>query len=197
MWRAAVAGVLVGLAGAPAGACFAPVRMDLRDILFADVVVIGSLPSFEIVEDESIPDREAGRHYLGDYARLTLDVHEVLKGEAPDRLVVTWASFELENEDDPRGDGRDYLVALRANDGSTLPMRGVSYTANAAGDPDLLTVMQAPCAQAFIFQAEDGVTQAIRQVLDGEGDAEAEADAFAEAFQMDGGSTVVLVPEPS
>lgn len=69
--------VALTLAGAPAHACMARAPIELADIKYADVVVMGHISNYTIVLDPI---------FFSDYSRFDVLVEEVLIGEAPPLL---------------------------------------------------------------------------------------------------------------
>lgn len=149
--------VLVGLAlgKAPAYACMAMAPLELADIKYADVVVLGRISNYEIV------DGEPGQ--LGDYARFTVSVDDVLFGQPPQQLTAVWDnSTYAEPESMPSG---SFLIALRDPRSQTPPLRGPSATVLPNPEPTLLTVLQAPCSDAFIFSSTSDEARTILKTL--------------------------------
>jgi hypothetical protein len=162
---------LAMLTGAvPGQACRVVGRLDLSDIRYADLVVVGRITRYRIVPDL------AGRHYLrrlypnevhdgvlGDYARFTIQVDEVLAGRAGRTLSATWDNSTFsEPASMPPG---PYLIALRDPHSRLPPLRGPSAYIGPNRAPATLTVLQAPCAPAFIFARESEQALAIRRLL--------------------------------
>lgn len=68
-------------------------QLDLADVLYADVIVIGQISDYEIVpgaakqirqrpaDSVTVPGKISGN--LGDYARFIITISEILRGEAP------------------------------------------------------------------------------------------------------------------
>jgi hypothetical protein len=142
------------LAGVPAHACMVQVSIELADIKYANVVVVGHISNYTIVRDPT---------FFSDYSRFDVLVDEVLIGEAPHVLTVTWDNSTFsEPETMPSG---PFLIALRDPRSKRPPFRS-SGTAFPSPEPDFLTVLQAPCSDAFIFATESDKANAIRRILD-------------------------------
>ncbi|NLR74480.1 hypothetical protein HF682_04850 [Leeia sp. IMCC25680] len=139
--------------------------MRLDDLQYASTVVIGRVTHYEIVRDEDIrkrfPDRPPTQSYLSDYARFTIAVDRVLAGQASPTLTVTWDNSTF-GEPEHMDEG-PYLIALRSPKSRTPPLRGPSATILPSAEPDILTVLQAPCAPAFFFDASSDEAMAIRR----------------------------------
>lgn len=166
------------LATTSAHACATLAEMDLRDIKYANVVVVGQIANYEIVLDPVIRQRYrdmiAGnpklRETLGnpksfttDYARFDIRVGEVLHGKAPERLTVSWDNSTF-SEPANIGPG-PFLVALRDPNSPVPPLRGPSATVMPNPAPAALTVLQAPCAGPFMFEASSKEAGLVRRML--------------------------------
>jgi hypothetical protein len=81
--RATIAALFVAmaLAGTPAHACITMVPIELADIEYADVVVVGRIDHYERVGNEGL---------ISSYAKFDVLVDEVLLGNAPQIISVTW-----------------------------------------------------------------------------------------------------------
>jgi len=155
------------------------VPQKLEDVRYADVVVIGRIANYRIVRDEAFrkwilksPNLSADQRkmyqdpkmsLLPDYARFDIDVEEVLAGRAPARLAATWDNSTF-GEPDRMKPGR-YLIALRRPSSASPPLRGPSATVMPSPDPKILTLLQAPCSSAFLYEAGSEEARAIREIL--------------------------------
>lgn len=162
-----------------AHACRAFVSPNFEDVSYADVVVIGRVNNYRIIRDDAFRKRmlatpnlsaEMRKTYedpkqglLSDYARFDIEVEQVLVGEASSKLSITWDNSTF-GEPDQMAAGR-YLIALRRPSSASPPLRGPSATILPSPDPNALTLLQAPCSRAFIFDAESGEAQIIRKIL--------------------------------
>lgn len=174
----AVLGCFVALSNS-ANACVTRARLDLADIKYADVVVIGRISDYEHVLD---PDARKRREdmmrtapeplkailgkqsrFLSDYVRFQVNVDEVLSGDAPNVFPVTWDNSTF-GEPDTIEPG-SYLIAVRKSGAQPPPLRGASATIMPTPEPDKMTVLQAPCASPFFFHAESEEAQGIRRIL--------------------------------
>lgn len=180
-WFAASAAGLV-LAGAPAQACAVMAELDPRDVGYANLVVVGRVSNYRMVLDP-VARRERKEllakssdlspamrkmlaeqtEFVTDYARFDVTVDEALVGEPPKTLSVTWdnSTFD-EPEAMPPG---PFLIALRDPRAALPPLRGPSGTIFANREPTSPTVLQAPCAPAFMFDATSQEARAVRQIL--------------------------------
>lgn len=173
---AAIAGVLP----TSAQACRMFVPPTFEDVSYADVVVIGRVNNYQIIRDEAFRRRmlalpslsaEMRKTYgdpkqslLSDYARFDIQIDQVLVGEVPsDRLSVTWDNSTF-GEPDHMASGH-YLIALRRPGSNSPPLRGPSATILPSPAPDALTLLQAPCSSAFIYDTESEEAQTIRRIL--------------------------------
>jgi hypothetical protein len=165
----------------PAYACRMPAALVLDDVKHADLVLVGRISNYTIVRNNaerqrmlSLPNlspemqklyRDPKQSLLWDYARFDVQVDEVLVGKAPRRLSVTWDNSTFgEPSKLPSG---PYLIALRDSDSRIPPVRGPSATIEPARERGRLTVLQAPCAKAFIFESTSDNARAIRKILNG------------------------------
>ncbi len=179
--RSMIAAAALSAAIAPTAAqgCIVYVPPTLEDVRLADLVVIGTIENYRIVRDEAgrrqrlaqpnLPS-ELRKLYqdpkgtiLSDYARFDIRIHDVLVGQAPDRVAVTWdnSTFAEPSKMKP---GR-YLIALRRPNSPSPPLRGPSGTIAPAGDPKALTVLQAPCSSAFIYAVGSEEAEAVQRIL--------------------------------
>ena len=155
-------------AAKPANACVVMADLKPEDIKYASVVVVGRIVDYKIVR----PQDEVSKHWrkangqkdiLSDYARFNVVVEEVLAGQSPKTISVTWDNSTF---DEPRRMGKQaYLIALRQPGSELPPLRGPSATILPSQEPDLFTVLQASCAPAFIFDASSATAKKIQHML--------------------------------
>jgi hypothetical protein len=165
------------ISGSAAEACVISKDRKLADIKYADVVVVGEISNYGVILDQEMRERHqkmiAGTKstalpakpsgFITDYARFDISVEKVLKGEAPDLITVTWDNSTFtEPETMPPG---PYLIALRRTDSAQPPLRGPSATMWPSPEPGLLTVLQAPCAPAFILKEASDDARSVRELL--------------------------------
>jgi hypothetical protein len=100
------------------------------------------------------------KHFLSNYARFKGLVDEVLVGQPPDVISVTWHATLKTKE------GR-YLIGLRKPGSRSPPFRGPSATILPSPEPESLTVLQAPCAPPFLFEATSDNAKKIREMSGG------------------------------
>jgi hypothetical protein len=196
-------------------ACVVSAEMDFRDVLLADVVVIGDITSYEIVDPDPDPDRGP----LKDYARFDVYVFEVLYPLGAGRIVPpTWTNPERETlrngrrltvtwdnstfgepENLPSLGNPGYLIALRDPASKLPPLRSGSAFIAATPEPEHYTVLQAPCSVAFIFEMDSLIAIALRQLLLTDRDKDAEWEVLSEFLFENGAVGMVdrkLASEP-
>lgn len=167
------------MAASPASACPWLEPMELSDVSYADVVVVGRVANYTLILDpearrrhQELLAKTSGKFheilkkqsgFMSDYARFDIVVEEVLRGTAPDRLTVTWDNSSFgEPKDMPPG---PFLIALRKADTPQPPMRGAAATILPTPEPASLTVLQAPCSGAFLFESTSSTADEIREIL--------------------------------
>jgi hypothetical protein len=174
-----IAAVLLGLAaGQPALGCRIYAAIDLKDVRYADLVVVGRVANYRIVRDMEFRRKslvspnlpadmrrhyESGETLLPDYARFDILVDEVLAGQAPKKVSVTWDNSTFA-EPETMAPG-PFLIALRRPRSALPPLRGPSATILPNREPNLLTLLQAPCARAFLFESGSSQAGAVRAIL--------------------------------
>jgi hypothetical protein len=142
-----------------ANACITSAEFEMEDIKKADAVFSASVLSYEIVS----PGRPDS---LEDYGLITVRVEESLKGDISGDVQLYWwnSTFALPEDlqlTDPA------LFAVIAPHKNTLPLRGGSATTFPSRRPDLLQVLQAPCAGAFMLPYARGSAGNVRKILAG------------------------------
>lgn len=183
--------VIVGLStmsvAGSAIACLEMADRELDDIKYANIVVIGRVVNYSIVRDEAFRKRyiegfkrsadksspywaedyaratSKTERFLSDYARFTVLVDEVLVGKPSKSITVTWDNSTF-GEPEAMKEG-PYLIALRVPASSSPPLRGPSATVLPSLEQSSLTVLQAPCAPAFILDASSAEVKTIRDML--------------------------------
>ncbi|HZG29028.1 MAG TPA: hypothetical protein VE079_11260 [Ensifer sp.] len=149
-WRAAGVALLLAGSGGAANACLMDRPLNLDDIKYADAVVIGTMKDYRLV-----PNRY--------YARFQFLPNHVLKGEVGQEFGVAWANSTFgEPKTMPSG---AYLIALKKPHPQLPPLRGASATFLPNPEPDLYTVLQAPCADAFMFKLDSKEAELVKQKL--------------------------------
>lgn len=178
-WSKSATVVGAALVSQPAQACIVSVPINISDVKFADVVVVGRIANYHITRDDifrrkrlasSTLSSSMRRMYsdpkqilMSDYARFDVLVDEVLTGRAAKRITVTWDNSTF-GEPRTMASG-PFLIALRRAGSRTPPLRGPSATVLPDTKASLLTVLQAPCAGAFIFASESSYARTLRQAL--------------------------------
>ena len=175
MWCRVILALFVAMAFAvaPVHACIMLVPIELADIEYADVVVVGRIDNYKVILDPIARERFANSPdispksmskpiFISDYSMFDVVVDDVLIGKVPQTLTVTWhnSTFSTPEAMSPG----PFLIALRHPSSRTPPLRS-SGTILADPESDHLTVLQAPCSSAFIFAAESKEADAIRQML--------------------------------
>jgi hypothetical protein len=169
--------VALSVQASPALACAKRAPLQLEDVRFADRVVRAHVTRYEMVRDEEAHrrakdlmaklapgrPRPAKVRLMTDYARITLAVDEVLLGDQVQSLTVNWLNPPY-SEDFPLPSGA-YVIALRTPASPIPPLRGATATILPAPEPDILQVLQAPCAPAFFFAETDKLAGQLRQIL--------------------------------
>jgi ABC-type amino acid transport substrate-binding protein len=167
-----------GLASAPAAACRVAAPAVLADVRHADAVVVGRVAGYTIVRNREfrrrmlqardLPD-DLRRIYadpnsilIGDYARFDVRVAQVLAGQAPRTLRVTWSNstFGL-----PKSLPRGPLLIALAGPGVERPALSGPSTIAPRREPGLPAVLQAPCARPLMFAANSAEARAVRRIL--------------------------------
>lgn len=183
-WRWDIAAFSLAFAALsePAFACRVAAPLDLNDVRYADVVVMGRIANYRIVLDQQARQErkkmlarsphmapelrnslQNQATFLSDYARFDVVVDRVLTGVAPKIVTVTWNNSTFA-EPQAMSPGQ-YLVALRNPSSTSPPLRGPSATVLANREPGILTVLQAPCAPAFIFESASASAVGLRRIL--------------------------------
>lgn len=175
-WFVAILLLASTLTSRSASGCFIDAQIDIHDVQYSDVVVIGKIANYKIVLDPvarqsykksfgNSPDlaKRLTGSFISDYARFDISVDEVLRGKASKTLNVTWDNSTFgEPQDMSPG---PFLIALRQANSPIPPLRGPSATYLPNPDPSVLTVLQAPCAPPLIFESQSMETGLIRRVL--------------------------------
>lgn len=153
------------LMASPASTCRAFAALELSDIQYADVVVVGRIQKYEIVlptdkRSNFWRAKSKSKKILSDYARFDVVVDEVLVGQPSRVISATWDNSTFAEPESMKA--VPYLIALRESGSKTPPLRGPSATPLPNPEPSLLAVLQAPCAPAFIFEATSVEAETIR-----------------------------------
>lgn len=163
-WSPAAAfGICAALAGGEAEACRGPSLADPTEILQADLVVVGRVAEFTAERRETAMMGEfAYTKMIGD-AVMTIEVEEILRGEAPERLTAAWPSSSGPGAGPPSSAPSGlHLVGLSA--AGALRDRGFQPTFDR---PDLPTVLQPPCSPGLVFaEGSEEAAEARRLLLE-------------------------------
>lgn len=177
-WCVALTALSFVLASEPVHACRVRALLDLNDVKYADVVLVGRVSNYQIVRDvefrrEKLADPkhpldllktyESTASLMSDYARFDIQVNQVLTGKAPTRLAVTWdnSTFEIPEK---MASG-PFLIALRKPSSEIPPLRGPSATILPSREPGSMAVLQAPCSSPFIFESTSNEARTVRLIL--------------------------------
>ena len=154
--------VIAGVTPAgPARACIEGAELALDDVQYADTVVLGRIANYSRVSEKGDP-------FIGlifPYSRFDIVVDEVLKGRASPVLTVTWvnSTFEQPEKIGPAG---KYLIALQSPGSAVVPpLRAPSATIMDLPEPDLPTVLQAPCSVPVMFERGSKDAATLRWLL--------------------------------
>jgi hypothetical protein len=156
-----------------------PLQPD--DIRFACLALIGRIENYEIIRDAAFRRsmlqseivsiigknvyEDSRKTLLCDYAKLDISVDQVLLGQAENRMTATWfnSTFGL-----PRSVSDSLLLmAFRSPSAKGPPKQGPGATFFSPKEPELLTVLQAPCAPAFLLPVDGEAARTVRDRLGG------------------------------
>ncbi|MEP6020590.1 MAG: hypothetical protein ABJ251_19110 [Paracoccaceae bacterium] len=162
-----------------AQACFMAAALNINDVSYADVVVVGSIENYEIIRDMAFRERmlsnpnlseelrelysDPDQSLIGDYARFEVLVSESLVGDVPQRFFATWDNSTFGEPASLANEQR--LMAFRQAESPIPPLTGPSATILPNPEPQSLAILQAPCAPPFIFMNSSDVAQSIREIL--------------------------------
>lgn len=159
-------------------ACVMAAQMELSDVFMADAVVMGRVVNYQIVD-------VGERGPLLNYAQFDVQVQRVFAGDVFERLdddgllQITWDNSTF-GEPETFDRHKQFLFALRDPTSPLPPVRTGSAFISPAPVSELFTVLQAPCAGAFIFDANSPASAAIQQVLETDRDANIELEILEE-----------------
>ena len=173
-----IAGIVMSTSSAQA--CFVSADLNVSDISFADVVVLGTVANYEIVRDVAFREKklsnpdlpehlremysDPNRSILGDYARFEVLVDETPVGNVPQRFIATWDKSTF---GEPTSlPNQQFLMAFRYAGSPKPPLRGPSATILLNPEPDALTILQAPCAPPFLFRIPSEAAKSVRKILE-------------------------------
>ncbi len=168
-------------------ACVVAARMDLRDIFAADAVILGIILDYEIVDVGDVGP-------LPNYARIKVIVRDVVYGELDadlsdnGSLTITWDNSTFAEPENLPRNLRGHLIALRSPSSPMLPLRAPSATILPAPEPDTYTILQAPCAGAFLFEADSLIGIALQQILEADESERETVMAILEEFLLKRGA---------
>lgn len=161
----ATAALALTFSAGRAHACFSEAPLILEDIRYADVVVVGRIEGYRIEKDWGEWFRSGAfgsKQRLSDYAQFQVVVRQTLKGRPAQILTAIWDNSTYGAP--KRMPSGEYLIALRSPTSKTPPLRGPSATISPPPGRHL-TVLQAPCAPAFLFKSESTEARGVRRIL--------------------------------
>lgn len=179
-WAVAVAALPLALMSGPVHACRMHAQLELSDVRYADVVLIGRVSHYRIIRDVEFrrkmlanpklpPDMrkfyQGPNGLLSDYASFDVEVDQVLAGKATTSISVTWDNSTFGVPE--KMAAGPFLIALRRPDSKIPPLRGPSATILPSREPRSLTVLQAPCSSPFIFESTSDEARTIGLILSG------------------------------
>lgn len=130
-------------------ACMRFNNLDPNNVIDADVVVIAQVQNYALV---------------GNHARFELVVQHVLKGKPPNMIPVAWKNSTFVH---PKTISGLHLVALLRPDSPLTdwhnPASGARY--QSAAERNSMSVLQRPCAPAFLVPMNDHRASQIRAAL--------------------------------
>jgi hypothetical protein len=141
----------------PASACIVMAGLVLRDVELSKVVIVARVTDYKII-------RAAKIGTLLNYAVFTVEVKDTLRGEAPKTLQFSWQNSTF-GEPETWDMENDYVFALITVDSKLPPLSSGSGFIPPAPRDDMMTVLQAPCASAFIFKTESAAAKEVRRIL--------------------------------
>ena len=128
-------------------------HFEIEDIKYADLIVIGRVSNYRIIRDLEFrksmlanPNLASGLrlHYenpntslLSDYAVFNVEISEIIKGAAPNKIAVTWENSTF--SDPALLESGPYLIALRDPQSTIPPLWGSSATIWPNKEPERLT----------------------------------------------------------
>ena len=177
-WFVAVAALALTSVSGPAHACRMHAQLDLNDVRYADVVLVGRVSNYQIIRDVEFRRKmlasptlpadmrkfyEGSNGLLSDYARFNVTVDRVLTGKAPTKIIVTWDNSTF-GEPEKMAAG-PFLIALRRPSSKVPPLRGPSATILPSREPESLTVLQAPCSSPFMFESTSEEARTVERIV--------------------------------
>ena len=166
---------------APGQACIMPVPFDINDVKKADIVVLGRIKNYEIVQDQKARKRrtellagdttmspesrkvmEEQKYFQTDYARFEIHVDEAIKGSPPKVIGLTW-----NNSGKPKPGKSDVLLfALKSYEPRAPSPELSSKTGSMAGQR-IYSILGHPCSGAFILEPAKENISSVRAALSG------------------------------
>lgn len=186
-FQKSILSAMIFVISSSAFACFAPAPMELRDIINADLIIEGTVTRYEFVvteetrrnkerllaryksQNEEERWEELKNKALVSYALLTIRVERVLTGNAPGEITITWKNSTFELPETLDASLQIFAIRDPRKGHPSLPLRAPSGLILPAPEPDKLTLLQAPCSDAFMFDAGGDTGRAIAEAFNGVG----------------------------
>lgn len=149
-----IGGALALLAPVAAQACIEFMESSLEDIRRADVILVGNMVSYEIVE------RDSGHGYPLEEGLLTINVARAIKGSAPSTVRLVWPNSSFAFPPDMLG----FQPAIYA---ATYDQSGFRRTGSPAPQSSQLYLFQPPCSGSFTLPHSAADEDVVRHVLAG------------------------------
>lgn len=152
------------LACAPAYACRYHKPIEIDDLRYADLILVGRISNFRTVS----PDREPGlktAYPRVPFAEFEISAEEVLFGTAPERVIVT--SYPLAGAQADQVSAGPFLFALR-EPLSEFPPRNITgrealFYPNAVDGS--FTILGQRCSSVFMFEPRSNEAESVRRFL--------------------------------
>ncbi|MBL9051671.1 MAG: hypothetical protein JNK19_16285 [Tabrizicola sp.] len=138
--------VLLGLLPGTGQACTYLEPFDISQIGGAELVLVGKVTDFMPVENS------------WQSALVTVEVDEVLKGEARGQITLVWNSGLAQGPHEKRARGRVLIGAMR---GGRIAVTDMTHDAR----PDLPKIVQPLCGDVWMQPATAGVIRAAKEEL--------------------------------
>lgn len=146
-------------------------RKDLRDVLLADLVIVGEVVGTEMVTSA---DKKLERNH----EKIKIKVIELLHGRANQEIFVTWnnlgapASRILKRK-------RRYVLVLRNFNAPQSPNLKNEDKILVTPATQTFEIYKKPNSGPFIFNIQGNIARAVRLIFNGVGDPQSKADTLA------------------
>ncbi len=139
---------VVGPFTGSANACVSFVPQNLSDIVTAEIVFVGSVIDYQVVTPEA---PETGRR-LSDYALITFQVSETLRGIPLEEIQLYWWNTTSGIPSSLRGEGERIVAAIPFSfNAPRLTLYASNETLRGPSGPKLYSVLQTLCSSPFVF----------------------------------------------